>query len=88
LNKNTVIGPLIISSISPLLRNSLQNFIAPYNNLYESLGWSLPDHISRIYDSTDSWAELNYTPKWDFIRLFNNYHHVPRLMLDIKEGHY
>ena len=88
LKRNTIIGPLIISSISPLLTKSLENFIAPYSNFYESLGWSLPDHISRIYDSTNSWKALNYTPKWDFIRLFNDFNHDPISKVVIKDGHY
>ena len=88
LNGNVIIGPLIISSISPLLKSSLENFIAPYRQLYESLDWSFPDHISRVYDSTNSWKVLSYTPKWDFARLWEDYKKGQNLKENIELGRY
>ena len=80
LTGNVVIGPLIISSVSPLLNNSDCSIavdsgvsIAAKSQLYKGFGWSLPDRISRIYDSTNSWKTLGFTPKWDFHRLIKEY---------------
>ena len=84
---NEKLGPLIISSISPLLSNSFDISIASKSQLYKDLDWSPPDCVSRIYDSTNSWKILNCTPKWDFMRLIREYEEEKKVM-DIQNGHY
>ena len=70
---NEVIGPLIISSISPLLSSPTDVSFVTNSKLFKTLGWSFPERVSRIYDSTSSWKALNFTPKWDFNRLSVEY---------------
>jgi len=71
-HENKLIGPLIISAISPLLTDTFDVSVVSNGQLYTSRGWSLPEQISRVYDSTNSWKILNYTPKWDFKRLMEH----------------
>ena len=87
LEGNRVIGPLIISSISPFLNTSFDISIASNSQPYQKLGWSLPDRITRIYDSRNTWKILDYTPKWDFMRLVKYYDNGDNLM-NIQEGRY
>ena len=94
LTGNVVIGPLIISSVSPLLNNSDCSIavdsgvsIAAKSQLYKGFGWSLPDRISRIYDSTNSWKTLGFTPKWDFNRLIKEYN-TEENAVNIQYGRY
>ena len=85
--ENNKIGPLIISSISPLLSNAFDDSIATNSHLYKSLGWSLPVHISRIYDSSNSWKVLEMSPKWNFERLMREYEEGTHIEV-IQEGRY
>jgi nucleoside-diphosphate-sugar epimerase len=85
--ENNKIGPLIISSISPLLSNSFDVSIASTSHLYKTLGWSLPVHISRIYDSSNSWKVLEISPQWSFKRLVREYEEGKHIEV-ILEGRY
>ena len=71
--KRRFLGPLIISSPSPLLNRSYTNKDANEARLYKSLQWSLPKQIYRVYDSSNAWQKLNISPLWNFERLVTDF---------------
>ena len=71
--KRRFLGPLIISSPSPLLNRSYTNKDANETRLYKSLQWSLPKQIDRVYDSSNAWQKLNISPLWNFERLVTDF---------------
>ena len=87
LHKIQKIGPLIVSSISPLLYNAFSTSLATASNLYKTLVWSLPDNIRRVYDSRGTWEVLDWSPRWDFERLIIDFDERKNVEI-IKEGRY
>jgi len=68
----TLIGPLMISAVSPLVDGSSSDVdlcLAEKTYFYKSLSWSMPTRISRLYDSRDTWEVLGLSPRWDFDEL-------------------
>ena len=87
IGSNSIIGPLIISSISPLLCNSFDMSVAKDSRLYKECTWTHPNRVCRIYDSTNSWKRLNICPKWNFQRLVREFSQGTNVEI-VQEGHY
>ena len=85
--KRRLIGPIIISSLSPLLQKSCTTTDANQTKLYKSLQWALPKQICRIYDSTNAWQKLNISETWSFQRLVTEFEDGINLEV-IKNGLY
>ena len=83
----SVIGPLIISAISPLLSNSFDVSLIKDSSLYKKCLWTPPSSTSRIYDSINSWKQLHICPKWNLHRLLTDYEQKINVEI-IQNGYY
>merc|ERR1712032_1563066 len=73
-----VIGPLIISAVSPLLdmyekEKRTDTSIANQSAMYKKLGWTAPDTCMRLYDSRETWQKLACEPRWNFDSLVKEF---------------
>merc|ERR1712224_731307 len=73
-----VIGPLIISAVSPLLdiyekENRADTSIANECAMYKKFGWTAPDSCTRLYDSRETWQQLACEPRWNFDNLVKEF---------------
>eukprot|EP00438_Fugacium_kawagutii_P013963 Skav202191 [mRNA] locus=scaffold191:1710:2990:- [translate_table: standard] len=93
------LGPLIVSSPSPLLETDLLRagdegkdtstkdvFSNGAKRMYEALGWTFPA-LGRILDSRPTWQSLKWQPSWSFDRLVEDFEGGASLEL-IRDGAY
>jgi len=70
----------IVSATTPFTRDDLPELhsnapavvkrrVPRYEDVYESLGWSMFPRIDRVYVNNRARAELGWTPKYDFARV-------------------
>ena len=62
-----LVGPLLLSSISPLLSSMEYVAAAKKSVMYQDLHWRIPAmNTGRLYDSRPCWKCLDIVPEWDF----------------------